>query len=77
MDIKVLGPGCAKCERVEKLVNEAIAEAGVDGRAKKVTNMLEIAKHGVLNTPAIVIAGKIKSSGNVPKKEEIMSWLVK
>ena len=54
MDIKVLGPGCAKCERVEKLVNEAIAEAGVDGRAKKVTNMLEIA-NTACSTPLLLL----------------------
>ncbi len=58
MDIKVLGPGCPKCQQTEKIVKEAVAEAGVDARIEKVTEAMEIAGYGVFGTPAVVIDGE-------------------
>lgn len=75
MEIKVLGPGCPRCEATEKTVKEAVAEAGVDAEIKKVTDVMEIAKHGVFMTPSVVIDGEVKSVGKIPEKEEIKSWL--
>ncbi len=75
MDIKVLGPGCAKCSQAEKVVNEAVAESGVNAQIEKITDTLEIAGYGVFGTPAIVIDGEVKSVGKVPKKEQVKSWL--
>ena len=75
MEIKVLGPGCPNCEQTEKNVKEAVAEKGIDARIEKVINVMDIAKHGVFMTPAVVIDGQVKSVGNVPEKEEIVSWL--
>ena len=77
MDIKVLGPGCAKCKKAEETVREALAEAGVAATVEKVTDMMAIAGYGVMGTPAVVIDGEIKCVGKVPKKEEILSWLGK
>ena len=51
MDIKVLGPGCAKCKQTEKVVAEAVAETGVDAHIEKVGNPLDIAKFGIFATP--------------------------
>ncbi len=75
MDIKVLGPGCAKCAQAEKVVNEAVAETGVAARIEKITDTLEIAGYGVFGTPAIVINGEVKSVGKIPKKAELKTWL--
>ena len=75
MEIKVLGPGCKKCEKTEKLVKEAIAEAGIAAEVEKVTDMMKIAGYGVFGTPAVVVDGEVKSVGKVPKKKEIISWL--
>ena len=75
MDIKVLGPGCAKCDKTEKLVKEAIAEAGVTADVEKVTDVMQIAGYGVMGTPAVVVDGEVKSVGKVPSKDEIKSWL--
>lgn len=77
MEIKVLGPGCAKCQQTEKLVREAVAESGVEARVEKVTNLLEIAQYGVFGTPAVVVDGKVKSVGKIPTKEEIKTWIQK
>jgi small redox-active disulfide protein 2 len=77
MDIKVLGPGCAKCQQTEKNVKEAVAEVGVDAKVEKVSNLLEIAKYGVFGTPAVVVDGQVKSVGKIPTKDEIKKWIVK
>ena len=77
MEIKVLGPGCPRCENTEKAVKEAVAETGVDARIEKVTKAMEIAKYGVFGTPAVVVDGEVKSVGKVPPVEEIKQWLNK
>ncbi|MFP4034104.1 MAG: thioredoxin family protein [Desulfovermiculus sp.] len=75
MDIKVLGPGCAKCEQTEKLVKEAIQESGVEANVEKVTGTMDIAKYGVFGTPAVVVDGEVKVVGKVPSKDDIKGWL--
>jgi small redox-active disulfide protein 2 len=77
MDIKVLGPGCAKCHKTEEVVREAVAEAGVEADIEKVTGTLEIASYGVFGTPAVVIDGQVKIVGKVPDKAAVKSWLGK
>ncbi|MBW2584773.1 MAG: TM0996/MTH895 family glutaredoxin-like protein [Deltaproteobacteria bacterium] len=75
MDIKVLGPGCPKCQQTEKVVKEAVAEAGVDTQIEKVTDTMEIAGYGVFGTPAVVVDGDVKSVGKIPKKQDVIGWL--
>jgi small redox-active disulfide protein 2 len=77
MEIKVLGPGCANCERTEKLVREAVLEGNFDAVVEKVTDIKQIAKYGVFTTPAVVVDGDIKCVGKVPNKEEIKTWFAK
>ena len=77
MNIKVLGPGCPKCSQTEKVVKEAVAEAGVDAQIEKVTDTMEIAGYGVFGTPAVVVDGEVKSVGKIPKKADIISWFAK
>ena len=77
MDIKVLGPGCQKCDQTAKLVRDVVAETGIDAQIEKVTNALEIAGYGVFGTPAVVVDGEVKCVGKIPKKQEIMNWLSK
>ena len=75
MDIKVLGPGCPRCKQTEKIVREAIAEAGVEAQIEKITDTMKIAGYGVFGTPAVVIDGDVKSVGKIPSAEEIKAWL--
>ena len=75
VEIKVLGPGCPKCQQTGKVVLEAVAEAGVDASYEKVTDALEIAGYGVFGTPAVVVDGDVKSVGKIPQKEEVKTWL--
>lgn len=75
MEIKVFGPGCAKCEETERLVSAAVREEGIDATVKKITDFKEMMAHGIMSTPAVAIDGKIMSLGRVPTKDEIKSWL--
>jgi small redox-active disulfide protein 2 len=75
MDIKVLGPGCAKCQQTEKIVKEAVAESGVEVTVEKVTDVMKIAGYGVFMTPAVVVDGEVKSVGKIPKKEDVLAWI--
>jgi len=75
MKIKVLGPGCKKCHETEKIVKEAVAEAGVTAEVEYVTDLAEIARHGIFSTPAVLIDGAVKSTGKIPAKAEVLRWL--
>ena len=75
MEIKVLGPGCPKCEKTETIVKEAVAETEVAATVEKVTDVMEIAGYGVFGTPAVVVDGEVKSVGKIPKKEEVLGWI--
>jgi small redox-active disulfide protein 2 len=75
MEIKILGPGCAKCNKTAALVHEAIDEAGIKADVEKISDMMQIASYGVVGTPTVIIDGKVKCTGKVPKKKDIIKWL--
>lgn len=75
MEIKVLGPGCAKCKETEKLVRDVLRETGIAASVEKVSDFQQIAGYGVLSTPAVVIDGDVKVVGKVPSKNELLAWL--
>jgi small redox-active disulfide protein 2 len=63
MEIKVLGPGCANCHRMEDMAKQAVKELGIGAKIEKITDIGQIAVHGILSTPGLVVNGKIKHSG--------------
>ena len=75
MEIKVCGPGCTNCNKAVAIVREAVAEVGIVAEILKITDFAEMAKLGVLSTPAIIINGKIMCVGKVPSKNEVLAWL--
>ena len=75
MEIKILGTGCPNCKRLEQLTNEAVAEAGISAQIVKVTDMKAIMSYPILSTPGLVINEKVVSSGRVPRKAEIVTFL--
>ncbi|MGI6344368.1 MAG: thioredoxin family protein [Bacillota bacterium] len=71
MQIKVLGPGCANCKKLLKLTEDAVKELGRSDEIVYVTDLAEIAAAGVMRTPALIMDGRVKVSGRVPRKDEI------
>ena len=75
MEIKVCGPGCANCTKAENIVKEAVAASGTDAQILKISDFAEMAKLGVLSTPAVLVNDQIKCVGKVPTKDEVLEWL--
>ena len=75
MEIKVLGTGCAKCGTLEKAVKEVVDANGFQASITKVSDIGEIARHGVMLTPGLVVNGKVVSVGKVHDKNEIKRYL--
>jgi small redox-active disulfide protein 2 len=74
-DVKLLGPGCKRCETVVQMVKDAAAQAGVDVTVTKVTDYAEIAGYGIASTPGIVVDGKVVHAGGLPKAEDLVRWI--
>ncbi len=75
MNIKILGTGCAKCQRLEQLTREVAAELGIAAEFEHVRDMPAIMAYPIMSTPALVIDGEVAVFGRVPSKEEIAGWL--
>jgi len=75
LNIKVLGSGCMKCNKLEELVKEVVGEMGVDAKIEKITDIKEIAKTGILMTPGLVIDNEVKASGKLPSKAEVTQMI--
>ena len=75
MEIKILGMGCPKCKRLEELAREAAGELGVEATFTKVKEMDAIMAYDIISTPALVINEEVKSSGRIPRKEDIVEWI--
>lgn len=71
MKIEILGSGCAKCKQLNASVETAVKELGLSAEVVKVTEIAKIVAYGVMMTPALVIDGKVKSSGRSLSVEEI------
>jgi len=75
MKIEVLGTGCAKCKKLHQLVEQVVADSGTDAEVTKVEKVEDIIQYGVAFTPALVIDGKVKAVGAIPKAAQIEAWL--
>jgi len=76
-EIKVLGPGCAKCKTLDKLTREVVEEHKLDATISKVEDIVEIMQYNILATPALVINEKVVFKGGVPSKAQIKELIEK
>lgn len=73
--VKVLGPGCKRCDTAVQMVHDAAAKLGVAVEVEKVTDYAAIAGYGVASTPGLVVDGKVVHAGGLPKAEDVARWL--
>ena len=74
-NVKVLGPGCARCSTTAEMVKTEAEKAGIAVTVEKVTDYAAIAEYGIASTPGIVIDGRVVHAGGLPKAEDIRKWL--
>jgi small redox-active disulfide protein 2 len=77
LEIKVLGPGCTRCNQLEQDLMAVMAEMNLPADIEHVTDISEISSYGVMSTPALIINGEIKAVGSVPPKVKLKNWLRK
>ena len=75
LTIKVLGPGCANCRKLEEIARTAATSAGIEAQIVKVTDMQQIVGYGVLKTPGLVIDEKLVCSGRIPAPASVAEWI--
>jgi small redox-active disulfide protein 2 len=73
--IEVFGPGCPKCQQLEKSVRDVVAELGVQAEIEKVKDVVKMAEAGVMIPPAVAVNGKVKCSGRLPRADELKRWI--
>jgi small redox-active disulfide protein 2 len=75
MVVKILGSGCAKCNKLEERVKDVAAKNGIAADFLKVTDIKDIMQYKIMMTPALVIDEKVKSYGIIPGDDQILQWL--
>jgi small redox-active disulfide protein 2 len=76
LQIKVLGPGCPNCRKLEQDLMALVAETKISADIEHVTDLKEIGRYGVMGSPALIINGKVMAVGNMPPKSKLKEWLV-
>ncbi len=75
LEVTILGPGCYSCNKLEQDVMTVLSETGIQAGLNHISDPSLMAQYGILPTPALIINGKVKSSGRVPSKPMIKKWL--
>ena len=76
LEIKVLGPGCPRCEKLEQDLMAMMAELNIAADLEHVRNPIDIANYGVMGSPGLIINGEVKAVGSVPPKSKLKEWLL-
>jgi len=77
MVIKVLGSGCANCQRLEDLARQAVHHLGIEAEVVHVTDVRAIMSYGVMSTPALVIDEQVKLAGRVPSLDQVVDLVAR
>ena len=75
MNIKVIGAGCDKCDKLYANVLEAVRNTGVEAEVEKVEDLISMVRLGVMTTPTLMVDGKVVCAGKVAKADEIIKWI--
>ncbi len=75
LEIKILGPGCSTCDKIEEYTKEILSEIGIAADVEHVRDLNEIAQYGLIATPALLINRKVVAFGRLPNKKDIELWI--
>ena len=76
LQIRVLGPGCPSCDRVEQDLMVLLTEMQIMADLEHIRHPLEISRYGITAMPALVINGEVKAAGKMPAKPVLKQWLL-
>ncbi|MBW2602979.1 MAG: thioredoxin family protein [Deltaproteobacteria bacterium] len=76
MEIKVLGPGCPRCDKLEQDLMAMMAELNIAAGLEHVRDPVEIASYGVMGSPTLIINSEVKAVGSLPPKNRLREWLI-
>jgi small redox-active disulfide protein 2 len=71
MKIKILGPGCARCQQLGRTTKEVVKELGISAEIEEVKDIQKIMEYPILTTPGLVINEELVCAGRVPTKAEL------
>jgi small redox-active disulfide protein 2 len=77
LNVKVLGPGCANCKRLEERVHKVVSERGIPAEVEKITDYAQMMRWNLMKTPGLVVDDVLVASGRIPNEDEIAGWLAK
>jgi small redox-active disulfide protein 2 len=77
MKIKILGTGCKKCQTLEAKVRELVTQNRIEATIEKITDINDMMSYGIMMTPGLVINEEVKSTGIIPKDDQIIEWMKK
>ena len=77
MEIIVLGTGCARCKNLEAATKQAVIEMGIDATISKEEDIVKIKQYGVMQTPGLVINGKVVSQGHLLSNSQLKEIITK
>jgi small redox-active disulfide protein 2 len=75
LNIKVVGSGCANCEKLEQLCRDVVNDNNIDAEIEKITDVNTFADLGILLTPGLLLNNKVVSSGKIPTKWTLENWI--
>ncbi len=75
LEVRILGQGCAQCDKMAREVMAIMSESSLVGDFRHVQDIREIARYGAMGMPALVINGKVKCAGRMPTRGQMLSWL--
>lgn len=75
MEVKVLGPGCAKCKTTFQVIEKVIKENNLDVKLTKVDDIKEMMSYNIMTTPAVVVDGEVRMKGQVPSESDVKRLL--
>ena len=75
LEVRILGPGCPNCDKLEQMVYKVMTAEGIAGDVEHVKDLNQIAAYGMVATPALVINGEVRSSGRLPREKQLRDWL--
>lgn len=76
MQIKILGPGCARCHQLEEATKEVVKELGIEASIEEVKDIKKIMEYPILTTPGLVVNEELVCSGRVPTKAEVSQFII-